>query len=364
MKKLMLLLVLLSLPIAYASLQGSVRNDQKVALVGATVEVIGSNGTVGTAKVISGGSYSIDVPDGIYFLNISDSSYPSVIMLVGVTGQTNVDVIMTKTPPSCIYGIASSNEPTSWKNIYALKKNRMYSYAQIQQNGMYLLSGLDAGDYNVTVSPGDYENVTKEISLQASSCARLDIELKKKQEANGNITAFELIAPNNVTVEEKIIISLTENGAPAKNTVISVTTPKGELTLTTDETGSASIYAADEGSYSFSFQNITKTTKAIPKGATGGNATNKTDETRQKLESKQISTINFYLLAVLIGVLIFLLLLPLVKQHNAGKQASVKETGKPEEKPAARVEEKKVQAQKEEKPGASAKREKKKGSKK
>jgi hypothetical protein len=349
MKKTILLFVLLLLPVISASLYGTVRNDQGVALVGATVEVIGGEGMVGTTRVISGGGYSIDVGDGVYFLNVSESSYPTVILLVSVTGQTSVDVIMAKNPPSCIYGIVAYNESLSGMKAYALRNGRMSSYAQIQQNGMYLLSGLDDGAYNVTVTQGDYDAVLETVSLQKSQCAMVGIELKKKEEKKENATKFELVAPENVSVGERITISLLENGLPAQNRTITVNTPKGELTVVTDENGMAGVYAADAGDYSFAFENITKTTKAETKGIKEENATG--EITPKPEAEKKEPAWGLYALSILIGVIVFLLLLFLLRPKKEEKPAEAKgEMAKPEEKEIKEGKQEKKEEKGEEKP--------------
>lgn len=320
MGKLVLLFVLLSLPILSASLQGTVRNEQRVGLVGATIEAISEEGVAGTARAISGGNYEMELEDGVYLLNISYSSYPPAILLVSVEGPTNVDVIMTKNPPSCIYGAITYGLSFSGMDIYAVRDGEKASSAPVQQNGLYLLHGLDEGEYNVTITQGDYEPVRIAVSLKKSQCIKLDIELKKKEEKKeekkeGEIIEIELIVPENVSVGEMIAVSILEDGEPAQNKTIAVKTPKGELTLVTDENGMASVYAADEGSYFFTFQNITGMTTAEGVGARGENVTEEAPPPPEPPEEKEPSW-GLYALSILIGIIVFILLFLLFKEKK------------------------------------------------
>ncbi|VVB59043.1 Carboxypeptidase regulatory-like domain protein [Candidatus Anstonella stagnisolia] len=239
-----------------------VLDNWNTALYGTPVELLQKSVVAANATADRTGYATMEVQDGEYIARVSRAGYPVFVNVLKVNGKTDVTLTAIQGRSySVLYGTvyAEGKIPDGLK-LYAVRNNVTQSSAKVYGGGSYVLQFLDDGSYTLVPSASEYAGTNVTFSVSGSQTMLLDVNLKKKVEANaGNGTAPEQSALPFVSVVDKgalyapIKVKVGVGDAGAPNAQVEALAPDGKVSLVADENGIAIINAAREGRYVFTY---------------------------------------------------------------------------------------------------------------
>lgn len=263
------LLAILSSVLFASNVSGTIHNVDNVRLTGTLVEVFQCGQLVTVTNAQSEGYYTFDIPDGDYVFKFTRDGYPIKPMLVAVDGITVYDVLMIqRSQQGTIYGRVVWNGSLAGMKVYATQKGRVISSSPVSACGDFVIQSLEAGTYQITISPGYF--TPENFSVDLGQRAALNVDVKEKSEAKPPVepkppeppavTETVLVAPPEANAGDSITISLGTNLGPLAGESIDVRTPAGPTSLLTNSRGEATISASQAGIYVFTYRGVSKST--------------------------------------------------------------------------------------------------------
>jgi hypothetical protein len=241
---------------AFAStLTVNVSGLSDTALVGTKIDILKNSVVILNGTANKFGVANFDVTDGYYIVRTTRGFYPVKVQVAKVEGNSIAKLRMDlDSNTATMYGKVSYGK---WNldgyRVYATQKGVAIKEARVYPEGVYVLTFLDEGTYDLVFSKGEWEPINISVTLAARETRLLDIELSKKSE--GGIVALDV--PRFADLYGTIAAKLTRGGKPMNMTEMSVLTPDGIAKINTDANGEARINAAKAGNYTFTYANIT-----------------------------------------------------------------------------------------------------------
>jgi hypothetical protein len=270
MRTLLALLVFAALAMsAFASnLAVSVTGLSDTALMGTKIEVLKNSVVILNGTADKAGTASFEVADGYYIVRATRGFYPVKVQVASVEGNSQAKLRMDMdTEAATLYGkITYGKQSLDGLRLYATQKGVVIKDARVYPEGVYVLTFLDAGQYDLVFSKGEWEPINLTVTLAARETKPLDIELSKKDAAG--IVALEV--PDYASIYGTIVAKLARGGMPMNGSEISVMTPDGIARIITDANGEARINAAKAGNYTFTYANLSHSTFVEAPIAAGG----------------------------------------------------------------------------------------------
>lgn len=328
------LLLLLLLPLSQASvLSVKVVVDQDTPSIGASVSLMTGGIELSTQKADQNGMVRFNASDGTYFISVAKSSiYPQYVVLKEISGDTAITVVRRQLINyASVYGQITGPANFSNTAITAYSNGQITKRAFANKDGFYMMSFLPDGTYELRFESPGFENTSVQALLPSSMFTPIYMALKAPVPPAEPEVA--LSAPYQVQQFSPIEILLTRGGLPFAGQEISVSTPSGKITATTDSQGIARVNAAEGGSYSFSFGNLSSSTAvSVPEvplpqqNQTQNGTTAPTQPNQPSTPAQAASDSNGVLLPLAIGLGIFALVVLLAIVAVAAKM--VRDGGK------------------------------------
>ncbi len=261
-----LLLALLTSLVFSSTFSGTIQNEDKVGLSNTNLEIIQGGEVIVDGLTVTQGRYSFELADGYYILRASRFGYAQRVFGIEVDGETQRNFIMPRNSHiSDIYGqVLSNGVPLEGASVLVKVDGLVFERGTSHDGGMYVLKHVPEGTATVSASMEGYRtNEISAIELKNGRPAHLDIQLSRTGE-NGNgepaPSQYSIQVPEKVDLGETLTIQLSSNLGPIANELISVQTPSGTFNIATDGQGEAKLNAAEEGTYIFTYMNISEAT--------------------------------------------------------------------------------------------------------
>lgn len=258
------LLALLSSQVYPYSLILKVTISQDTLAVGTNITLVHEGVVVGSAKADVNGTASFSVPSGSYFVLLNRYPYPTHVSLLHIWNDSSVTLTMSPVISYAnAYGQISGPTDFSNSSVTAYTGSQIAKRITLEKNklpdnaGYYVLSFLPEGNYRLVFDVSGFEPQELQVFLPTSQYVEVNAKLSPivvLPEAQP-----ELSAPSTVLQYSALSVRLSKGGLPLANQSVSVQTPSGTISVTTSEAGTATINAAEQGSYVFSFGNLTAT---------------------------------------------------------------------------------------------------------
>ena len=256
-----LLLLSLCLSLSFAStLEVKVTVSEGTVAIGTNVSILKDGVELAMQKADAEGKASFSLQDGGYFVLLRRGGYPLHVSLVELNGNTSIALSMRQQISYAnVYGQLSGPPPFSNYSITAFSGGEVVKRAQANSQGLYFISFLPEGQYELVFESPGYQPVRKQEFLPSSDFVEANAKLvpiavEPEQSAG-------LFAPLQVQQYSTIVLSLKNGTTPLPGRQISVNTPSGALTLSTDSSGEAKVNAAEPGTYEFAFGDLTASTE-------------------------------------------------------------------------------------------------------
>ena len=270
-KFIIMLMLLASSAFAY-SLDIKVTVSQGTLAVGTNVTLVRDSVVLGSLKADSKGMASFNATPGSYFVMLKRGGYPNHVSLIEMGNADKATELNMRQMISYAnaYGFITGPSDFSATTLSAYSDGKIVGKYKPNKDGYYFVQFLPSGSYDFVFESPGFDKETVQVYLEQANFLEVNSALAKTIPKNdtppkpvGNIV---LTAPEQAKAGTVITISLTQGSQPLANEKISVNTPAGAITVTTDSLGIARVNAAQEGEYSFAYGNLTSTTN-IPLSA-------------------------------------------------------------------------------------------------
>ena len=241
---------------------------QDTLSVGSNVSLETSGVEIASGRTGDDGIVTFNVSNGSYFAILKSTIYPQQVTLIEVNGDTAVTLTKRQQISyATAYGQITGPADFSNVTISAVQNDRVQKKATPNSNGYYSLAlyGLPDGAYDIVFEAPGFDKVTEREYLSSSEFTEVNAQMSPTPV----IAPPEqiLTAPQQVQQSSLIEISLTKGSSPMAGETVTVQTPAGKTSITTDSGGKASINAAQSGLYAFTYGNLTASTAVLPKQA-------------------------------------------------------------------------------------------------
>ncbi len=241
----------------------------KVTVAGETLAV-GTNASIVTGGVElysqragNDGYVAFNVSQGSYFLLLRRGGYPLQVSIVDVAGNTNISrTIWQTTSYASAYGQIAGPDDFTGSTVTAFANGLAVKKTQPNKNGLYIMTFLQEGTYDLQFSAPGYDNSSAEQFLAAGDYAQVDSVLKKTPLPVE--PSLSLSVPQSAQQQSLVQVVLTNGSLPVAGERIDVKTPSGAATITTGQDGKAYINAVEPGSYVFTYKNMAYSTVVLP----------------------------------------------------------------------------------------------------
>ncbi|MCX8174593.1 MAG: carboxypeptidase-like regulatory domain-containing protein [Candidatus Micrarchaeota archaeon] len=254
------LLLAASLPQAHAYiLNVKVTVTQDTAAVGTNISIMSNGVEIAMIKANSSGEARFNVTSGSYFVLLRRYPYPLHVALVEVREDSSVLLTMSQSiSHSTVFGQISG--PPNFYNVSvaAYKGGLVQRRASANKDGLYTLSFLPEGDYDIVFFAPGFQNKSLKANLLAAEPLQLDVALEPQKEAPPQPPI--LSSPAQASLKSLIEVLLTQGGAPVASATVVASTPSGRVELVTDSQGRARLNAAEGGEYIFTYLNASSKT--------------------------------------------------------------------------------------------------------
>ena len=262
-------------------LSGTIRNEDGIRLTGTKVELLQTGVVIASTIAATEGFYSLNFSTpGTYTIRTTRQGYPNTIALVNVAADSTRDIVMHETTLSSLYGqvFFEGGSPTSIAKVRLSKGGVLVVGAEsmVQPDGSYAITGIQPGDYNVTLPDGNYTYEQKNISFLGGDSLQLNLYVYPKTGQSQNATpivktqAYKIVVPTTSIqgAQVKVVVFDTADGTvPYAGVVLRVTGDNFENTLApTDPSGQTYFTPSASGTYVFSLpqSNATASISVLP----------------------------------------------------------------------------------------------------
>ncbi|MCX8163180.1 MAG: hypothetical protein N3D10_01355 [Candidatus Micrarchaeota archaeon] len=296
MKKLFFLLVFFTLAFCY-QLNISVFDPTGVKLVGTNISVYKGKELINFSQTSlyqklgekSLALASFDLEKGTYFIVIERGYYQPKVYLVELNSDQYLEAILIKESQSyTLYGSLKNYSNFEGKTLRLIDKNgKEAAKTKIYDQGYFLFSTLyPQTQYRIVLEDNEKKKFSQYFSYPTAGAYYLELDLQDEQQFQKKEIFFS--SKKEVFVGEKISIVLKFGEQPLTNkTIIAILPTNQTINLTTDTYGIALLNAAQEGQYTFIYENYTTTTLAKKVIQTPLTEENKTTQQEQKEKSNQ-----------------------------------------------------------------------------
>ncbi|MFA6490217.1 MAG: carboxypeptidase-like regulatory domain-containing protein [Candidatus Micrarchaeia archaeon] len=261
-----LIALLLLLPILSASvLTVQVVVDQDTPSIGASVSLVTGGVVLDTKKADQSGYVKFNVSDGTYFITVNKSViYPQYLVYKEVSGDSEVRIVRRQLINYAnAYGQITGPSTFANASVAAYLNNQVVKRVSANKDGFYILSYLNEGTYELRFESPGMETERVQVFLPTAEFTPIYAALKAPVAPEE--PPVVLSSPLQVQQFALIEITLTKGGKPIAGQAVSVNTPSGAISATTDSQGIARVNAAEGGVYTFAYGNQTTTTSvAVP----------------------------------------------------------------------------------------------------
>lgn len=230
------------------------------------VEVYQGNTLASSASADRDGNAVMELGAGTYFIKPVRSPYPDQVVPVIIKESTQIKIVMNlKRETGTAYGQVSDSE-ANWegKNIYLLSDWKIVASAKILPGGYFVLPYLSTQAYGIRLDSGAFSLDQNELMLGEREARYLDLHVvHPKVEPEAQVT---LTAPKIAEKSSPIVAVLMKGDVPLSGQKITISTPAGMISATTNEAGRVSVNAAGYGDYIFTYGDLTAKT-SLPKPA-------------------------------------------------------------------------------------------------
>lgn len=270
-----LIALLLILPAVFASvLTVQVVVDQDTPSIGATVSLLTGGVALDTQKADQFGYVKFNVSDGTYFITVNKSIiYPQYLVYKEVSGDSSVRIVRRQLINYAnAYGQITGPYSFANTSVAAYQDNQVAKRASANKDGFYILQYLNEGTYELRFESPGMETKSVQVFLPTAEFTPVYAALKAP--APPEEPPVVLSSPVQVKQFTLIELTLTKGGEPLAGKTVSVSTPSGAISATTDSQGIARVNAAVSGVYAFSYGNQTTTTSVAAAETPKPNASN------------------------------------------------------------------------------------------
>ncbi|MEM4235960.1 MAG: hypothetical protein QXV44_02840 [Candidatus Anstonellaceae archaeon] len=271
MKKLFLAVFLFSLSFAL-QLNISVFDPKGIKLVGTNVSIFSGNSLVDFKKTTlyqkfgedSKALAQFDLEEGVYFILLERDYYQPNIYLIELNSPTSLEFILPQqTPTYSLYGKLKNYFPIEKKELALIDKRGLKSAtSKIYRGGYFIFYSLyPQTEYRIMLEDKNTKLYSQYFSYNSPGVYYLELDLSSPSDFENRSIIFN--SPDLVFVGQPIKLILKYGDIPLKNKSIFVQLPSSlNTTILTDEFGVAIINAAEEGQYTFIYENYTTSTFA------------------------------------------------------------------------------------------------------
>ena len=327
-KKLLLLLVLfMSASFAY-TLSLAVTVAQGTAAAGTNVTLVQGGTELYNARADTAGTVQFNVSGGEYFVLLNRLGYPLHVSLVTVAQNTNITLTMRQQISyATAYGQITGPQDFSSTAIVASSNGQTVKRAYPSAYGNYLVTYLPEDDYQLAFSSDGFDNQTVDKFLPQSDFTQVNVALHKTVAVQNNTAPATISSPPQITQYSVIEVTLSQAAA---GQAITVQTPSGTTTIKTGGDGQAHINAAESGTYTFTYGNLSTSTTVFSNAPPVQNATppvqNYTPPVQQQPAAPQAPAAGnsaltaAIVLGALAGIAVFAVLLYIFMRKRKGQK--------------------------------------------
>ncbi len=266
------LLILLASCVSAYSLAVKVTVSQDTPAFGTNVSLVTGGVELATQKALNttrqmdDAVATFDVNPGSYFVLLRRGGYPMHVTLISVDSDKNVTLSMSQAISyASAYGQIGGPSDFSNTTITAYSGGAIVKKTAANRDGFYMLSFVPGGNYELQFSSPGFEPKSLQVFLPTADFTEVDAKLEKP--AKPQEQPPKLSAPTQAQQFSVIEASLFQGGSPLAGKDVSVETPSGRFSLTTDPDGKVRINAAEGGTYRFSYGNLSSSTEVTAKEA-------------------------------------------------------------------------------------------------
>jgi len=240
----------------------SVTDKDQTKLYGTAVdimrgeEVIASKKSdkVQTMRTLDWAMAQFELDPGVYFIRLSRGSYPGEVVLISLTKDTQMNMVMLLHKPTyTIYGQIMDTPVNKWVNskLYVIdEKDALATESKIYEGGYYTVGLLDpAKTYRLRLGEGEERKFSAPFRYQVEGIYYLKIDLRNSEvliNSSGKMTVT-----SSASKGQLINAYLRAGEKELAGERVEVSTPKGNLTVISDQNGVVQVGAADYGEYIF-----------------------------------------------------------------------------------------------------------------
>jgi len=158
------------------------------------------------------------------------------------------------------YGCIEGPSNFSQTAISAYSNEKISGRYVPDRNGCYIIQFLPEGNYNLVFESTGFESKTTSVYLRTSEFLETNIALAPSTVPTQLPPAITVSSPKTAELSSIIEFVLYSDSIPFPNQEISVLTPGGTISATTDSQGKARVNGAKPGAYVFTYKGITATT--------------------------------------------------------------------------------------------------------
>jgi hypothetical protein len=247
----------------------TVEDASKTKLYDTTVEILKGDDVIASelaqrVHTMRSGEFAMaqfSLEPGFYFIRLKRSSYPEHIVPVSLEQNMQKQLVMIlKKATYTLYGQIIDNPTDKWKasKTYIIdEKDALYAQSTIQKDGYYSVDNLDpAKTYRLRIGEGDDKKISSPFKYEGEGAYYLEIDLTKQDPVLSD-TAPKMTSAQSTKLGQLINVYLKYGEKSAPDEQVLVRTPKGTITIISDEDGIARIGGADWGEYTFEWKGQT-----------------------------------------------------------------------------------------------------------
>jgi len=249
----------------------TVQDKDGDALDNTTVEILKANQVVASkdaiivkrlgVKEMARAEFTLD--PGAYFVRLKRGIYyPIHVYQTTLKKSTEINYVMIQNMPTySIYGKILDANPQKWigQMIYVIDNNDAKAReAKVQEEGYYVISAMAPGvQYRLKMGEGNDRKISAPFTYNEPGAYYLEMNMSQEI----FVEQKEAIsAPTYADQLSKINVFIRKGDVAVAGAQIKATTPAGQLTITTNENGMASVQAASAGNYSFEYKDLIAST--------------------------------------------------------------------------------------------------------
>ncbi len=233
--------------------------SQGTLAVGTNVTIVKDGVGLYSERAGADGVARFQLDEGSYFVLLDRGGYPRYVSILEVSGTTNLTRTMSQGMSyASVYGQIKGPSDFSGVSIGAFLDGRIANRAAPNKDGYYLISPLQAGNYEFAFTASGFDEKKAPLALSTSVFSELNALLEKTVVAPPEPPT--LSAPATADRKTVIEVLLARGSAPMAGEKISVQTPAGAIEVLTGADGKARVNAAQAGKYTFAYGSLAATT--------------------------------------------------------------------------------------------------------